>query len=90
MGERLRGLLKLFNSQDHTAEVNLVAYAAGILAGIVWLSIWFHQGPRDANLVAAFAAFLTAITGGLVLKKGSNAPAPPAPAGTQDKEGRTA
>jgi hypothetical protein len=71
------------NSQDHTAEVNLGAYALGVLAGIAWLSYWFFSGPRDVNLVAAFSAFLAAITGGL-FKKGSNAAASK---GTENQKG---
>lgn len=66
-----RGLLKLFHSQAPEAEVNLAAYAFGVLAAACWLTWWFHTGPRDGNLVAAFAAFLTAVTGGL-FKKGSD------------------
>lgn len=68
----IQGLLKLFSSQAPEAEVNLAAYAFGVLAAAAWLTWWFYTGPRDGNLVAALAAFLTAVTGGL-FKKGSNA-----------------
>ena len=68
----IQGLLKLFSSQAPEAEVNLSAYAFGVLAAAAWLTWWFYSGPRDGNLVAALAAFLTAVTGGL-FKKGSNA-----------------
>lgn len=73
MLDRLRGLLKLFNSQAPEAEVNLAAYGLGVLAFIVWLSVWMARGPRDANLVAALTVFAGLIVGGL-FKKGSNAP----------------
>lgn len=76
MRDRLKCLLKLFHSQAPEAEVNLLAYACGILAAICWMTWWFYTGPRDGNLVLAFSAFLTAVTGGL-FKKGSNAPEPP-------------
>ena len=92
--EQIRGILetlrprlgRLFNSADPTLEVNLAAFAAGILAAIGWLTWWFYTGPRDGNLVLAFSAFLTAVTGGL-FKKGSNA-APTSSAGALDKEGK--
>jgi hypothetical protein len=77
--EKLRprlGLGRAFDSQDHTLEVNLAAYGLGLIAAACWLTWWFYTGPRDGNLVLAFSAFLTAITGGL-FKKGSNAPEPP-------------
>ena len=70
------GVGRAFNSKDHTLEVNLAAYACGILAAVGWLTWWFYTGPRDGNLVLAFSAFLTAVTGGL-FKKGSNAPEAP-------------
>ncbi len=76
MQEKLRGLLKLFSSQHPEAEVNLAAYAVGVVAFIVWLTVWSLRGPRDANFVAALGVFAAAITGGL-FKKGSNAPEPP-------------
>lgn len=83
MLEKLKATaLGFLNSQDHTAEINLGAYAFGVTAAAAWLTWWFYTGPRDANLVAAFAAFLGAVTGGL-FKRGSSA----TPAGTPNKEG---
>lgn len=76
MPDKIRGLLKLFNSQAPEAELHLAAYAGGIFAFIIWISVWIGRGPRDANLVAAMGVFGAAITGGL-FKKGSNAPEPP-------------
>jgi hypothetical protein len=76
-----------FDSRDHTREVNLAGYAYGlILAGAV-LVVWVSLGPRDASLAVAFGAFLTAITGGLILKKGTNAAPTPAETGTENQEG---
>lgn len=68
MMERLKGLLKLFSSKHPEAEVNLAAYAFGVLAAAGWLTWWFYTGPRDGNLVLALSAFLTAVTGGLFKK----------------------
>jgi hypothetical protein len=84
MLDKLKGF---FSSEDATSEMNLLVYGAGSAAAILWLTWWFGRGPRDGNLVAAFAAFLTAITSGLVFKKGSNAVQPNAQPGTQDQEG---
>lgn len=76
MLEKLKGLLKLFNSKAPEAEVNLAAYAFGIVGALAVLAYWTHIGPRDGSLAAAFASFCAAITTGL-WKKGSNAAEPP-------------
>lgn len=76
MPEKLKGLLKLFNSKAPEAEVNLASYALGIVGILALLGYWTHVGPRDGSLAAAIASFLAAITTGL-WKKGSDAPQPP-------------
>lgn len=83
---RMKALaLGLLNSRDHTAEINLAAYAGGVGAVIFVLIWWVVVGPRDLALVAAISALLGAVTGGL-FKKGSHDPAAPRP-GTENKEG---
>lgn len=87
MLERLKAMaLGFVNSRDYTMEVNLGAYAAGVLSVIVCVVWWTVAGPRDLALVAAISALLTAITSGL-FKKGSNAPQQSESKGTKDEGG---
>jgi hypothetical protein len=78
---------RAFNSQDPTLEVNLLAYGFGVVATAAWLTRWTIVGPRDGNLVAAIAAFLAAVTGGLFKKGAGSAAQQTTGAGAPDKDG---
>jgi hypothetical protein len=75
----------LLSSANPELEMNLAAYGFGVLVCAVVLWRWESTGPRDMSFVAAFTAYLGAITGGL-FKKGSNAPAATPQPGAPDKE----
>lgn len=70
---------KFLDATDPTASLRHLAYAVGVAASIVWLSVDMgikeagtHRGI-DANWVAAFTVFIGAIT--VAKMKGQNAPA---------------
>ena len=75
------------NSRDHTAEVNLLGYAFGLVTVAVLLLIWTVKGNRDGNLAIAIGTFCAAFTGGLFKKGSTCANGTTTPQGTKGPEG---
>jgi hypothetical protein len=63
-----RWLKSLWDRQDHTAEIKLLAYGAGVVAAIVWLSN--RELTTEWNY--AFGTFCLMITGGLTVEAFGN------------------
>ena len=79
-------------SQDPTASTKRAAFGLVVLASVTWLSAALREGlsPQWNEAFRTLAALVgLGYVGGLVANKiagGSDAPQPPAPAGTEDKE----
>ena len=64
-------------SLDPQGEMNLLAYGYGVIFCSLVLFVWMCLGPRDIVFAGGFGAFLTAVTTGLIKKKGYSESTPP-------------
>ena len=68
-------LRRFLDASDPTASLKHLAYALAVCASTAWLSYDLLKNPMSGNWVAAYAAFLAAVTTGKLV----GAAASPAP-----------